>query len=496
MRSRRPAWNALLLAAFFLSSCTNDTVDLHSGYPKDMEKIFVTRCATTGCHNAKSKGAAGGIDLSTYQTLFEGGRNGTPVIAYNTEYSYLLYFVNTYPDIDSTILLPTMPYNLPPLSRDDVVAIRNWISAGAPDENGQVRFPEGGHRAKVYVANQACDQVAVFDADAKVIMRYVKVGIDDALTEAPHQIKLSPDGQYWYVVFYSSHVIQKFRTSDDGYVGAIDIGNGIWNTLTITADGSKGFAASLELNGKVAYIDLDNMQLITSYSGMEYPHGTWVSPDSHTLYVTAQYGNFIYKIDITDPFSPSTDYVVLQPGEPQSTSSSLDPHEIYFSPDGSRYFVTCQYSNEVRAFQASNDSLLAVIPVGAKPQEMSVSRSRPYLFVTCQEDNSQGPGKKGSVAVINYQTLQRVVPNGVYSGFQPHGLFVDDDRDVVYVANLNYDATGPAPHHVTDCGGRNGYLSIIRMSTLQLLTVENADGISYTYKNELLPFPYSVGFRP
>jgi DNA-binding beta-propeller fold protein YncE len=139
--------------------------------------------------------------------------------------------------------------------------------------------------------------------------------------------------------------------------------------------------------------------------------------------------------------------------------------------------------------------LLAVIPVGLKPQEMSLSLNRPYLFVTCIEDDEFGANHKGSVAVINYNTLSIVVPGGIYSGFQPHGIAVDDDNDLVYVANLNFDDDGPAPHHSSDCGGRNGYMSIIDMKTLQLLTISTPDGITYTYQNELIAYPYSVAFR-
>ncbi len=486
----------LLIIVFLLtllfSSCVNDYVPEYTGYPKEVENILVNKCSTTGCHDSQSKGAAGGIDLSTWDKLFEGGRNGTPVIPYSVDYSYLLYFVNTYPDIDSTILQPTMPAGSVPLSRNEVYTLRNWISSGAPNVTGKIKFTDNLQRRKVYVANQACDQVAVFDADSKVLMRYIEAGEDHNVVEAPHQVKISPDGQYWCVVFYSGNFVQRFKTSDDSYAGSVTIGTGQWNTMSFSPDGKKAFAADLSA-GKISYINFETMQS-TIIAALNLPHGTWVSNDGNTLYVTCQQGNFIYKINITDPLSPSTQHVELEDA-PQDFNNKFDPHEIIFSPDGSKYFLSCQYSNEIRVMQTSNDSLLAAIPVGQKPQEMSISGTRPYLFVTCQEDATQGPGKKGSVAVIDYNTLNVVVTGGIYSGFQPHGIAVDDYNDVVYVANLNYDPAGPAPHHSTDCAGRNGYLSIIDMKTLQLLTISNPDGITYSYKNELLPFPYSVAFR-
>ena len=87
------------------------------------------------------------------------------------------------------------------------------------------------------------------------------------------------------------------------------------------------------------------------------------------------------------------------------------------------------------------------------------------------------------------------VINTVYTGYQPHGLAVDDEENLVYVANLNYDSNGPAPHHVSGCGGRNGDLAIINMNTLQLYSKTLSDGNSFIYKNELLSFPYFVSIR-
>jgi len=482
-----------LLIILFLSSCTDDEI-VSTGYPPEIEKILVSKCTNPGCHNTQSAGGAGGIDLSTWDNLFKGGRNGSPVIPYSSDYSYLLYFVNTYVDL-GVVLEPTMPLGSNPLSRSEVTTLRNWIEQGAPGNNGTVKFSGNSQRKKVYVANQACDQVAVFDASSRMIMRYIKVGVDDNVIEAPHQIRISPDGNYWYVLFYSSNVIQKFRTSDDTFVDSINIGSGVWNTMAISPDGSKAFVSDLSLNGKVCYLDLNTMQKIIDYTGLSWPHGTWVSADGKTLYVTSQTGNFIYKINITNPAAPVTQTVVLQTGQSQVFVSSLDPHEIIFSPDESKYFLTCQKSDEVRVMQTSNDSLIAVFSVGTRPQEMSLSENRPYLFITCQETPSSDPKKKGSVAVIDYNSLAVVVPGEIYSGFQPHGVAVDDDQDVVYVANLNYDPNGPPPHHSTDCGGRNGYLTIIDMKTMQLLNITTTDGISYNYKNELLAFPYSVAYR-
>ena len=196
------------------SSCRYESLpqpsNANTGYPDEIASIISTKCANTGCHNSTSADNAAGIDLSSWDKIFTTGRSGSCVIPFSPEYSYMLYTVNT----DSTkgpVLIPTMPYNASPLSASDYEILKAWISAGAPNKEGKLKYPLDPFRKKIYVCMQGCDQVAVIDSKTKNIMKYVKVGTIDGTIEAPHQVRISPDGQYWYVVFYSGTVLQKFR---------------------------------------------------------------------------------------------------------------------------------------------------------------------------------------------------------------------------------------------------------------------------------------------
>ena len=99
-------------------------------------------------------------------------------------------------------------------------------------------------------------------------------------------------------------------------------------------------------------------------------------------------------------------------------------------------------------------------------------------------DSLTNPGTVGSISVINYVTHSFV--KSIYTGWQPHGAGVDDDAGLVYVANRNVNENGPAPHHSSTCGGRNGYVTIIDMNTLELFP---------DYKVEVSVDPYEVGVR-
>jgi YVTN family beta-propeller protein len=478
-------FSAILL---FAVSCKTDPPIVEvaeSGYPKEIGKIFLTKCGVSGCHNSISSAAAGGLNMETWDKMFEGSRTGSIAIPYNHRQSSLFLFTNTFEELGMR-MEPTMPVNQAPLSKEDVLLIRNWIESGAPDSRGFVKFSDNPKRKKIYINNQGCDLVSVIDKETNLTMRYVEVG-NKPSPEAPHMIKISPDGQFWYVCFTASDIIQKFRTTDDSFVGEAFIGMGNWNTFAITKDSKTAFVVDWSNEGRIAVVDLERMKIIQTYQGSGLfiqPHGSALSPDNHTLYVTSQIGNYIYKIDITSIAYPEIYRKSLVPGQQPNNLKSLDPHFVEISPDGKSYYVVCQGTNEIRVMDIATDQLKAVIKTGEYPQELVFSNNTDFAFVSCTEDLSSFPGKRGSVTVFNYKTNTFV--KGIYTGHQPHGIAVDDETRRVYVAHRNINTDGPAPHHITDCGGRNGYMTIIDINRLDLLSPK---------RYELSVDPYFIDIR-
>lgn len=481
--------------ASMYTGCRKDdpAINLEQGdYPDAIGQIILTKCAVSGCHNQASANAAAGLDLSSWTAMMKGDRNGAVVIPYSHENSTLYMYCNTYSDM-GIVLQPTMPYNDEPLTRAQVTSLRNWINAGAPSREGKVAFADNPARKKYYVTNQGCDVVTVLDQETRLPMRYIKVGAEYGI-ESPHAIRISPDGLYWYVCFSSGRYLEKYRTSDDAFVGRILLGPdassafGSWNTFAITADSRHAFVIDWSTTGRIAWVDLDamNCNLVYQTSAFVQTHGSMISPDGNSLYVTTTSGNFIYKFDITDPNNPSWDQIIVDgvSAVPSSVSSE-NAHELTFTPDGTKYFLTCSGTNKVRVLDAATDTIIASIPVGVYPQEMSISRNTPYLYVTCMEDTATYPGKRGSVFILNWQSNSLV--GSLYTGHQPHGIAVDDEKQIVVIANRNVVPGGPAPHHSSACGGRNGYLSFIDMTMQTLIPGANL---------ELSVDPYGCVFRP
>ncbi|HXS35073.1 MAG TPA: hypothetical protein VN721_00120 [Flavipsychrobacter sp.] len=495
--------NLFILASLCIfSSCVHklNTPPVADGnYPPEINEIFETRCAITGCHdNAADAEGASGLMMDTWGHLFKGSYNGAVVVPYSPRYSPLLYFINTDPS-QGPIIYPTMPSSTPnkpqlPLTEDEYKTISNWIAQGAPDKNGNVAFASNPDtRQKIYIAQQGCDVVAVIDAATMQIMRYIQVGENPASIEAPHCIRTSDDGKYAYVSFYYGNYLQKIDCTTDQVVGRADLtvaerNTGGWNICFVSPKQDTAVATTNLSYNVFTEVNADSMQVKPGETiPVNCPHGITSNPTFDTFFVTGQYGNTVYKITLQGfpPLPISIDNKAAYQSD--STDNGPDPHEIQMTPDYSKYFVTCQNSNEIRVMDAHTDKLLKVIPVGGFPQDMAISHTQPYLFVTCTEDNGVGVPSKfiGSVYVINYQTLSVVKPIYGYF-FEPHGITVDDMDGLVYIVSLNSNTSGPLPHHVSVCGGRDGWYNVYNLNTLQPV-----NNIRY----ELAAFPYSAAAR-
>jgi DNA-binding beta-propeller fold protein YncE len=216
-----------------------------------------------------------------------------------------------------------------------------------------------------------------------------------------------------------------------------------------------------------------------------YPHAVALNKTENVLYVFGQEASFFYKVYLSGagntPLQPEVSGMITLD---QSNGLLLKPHDVLFTPAGDKYILSCQNTNEIRIYNTADDKLIKVIPVGTFPQEIVISESKNYLFATCMEDTVNFPGKHGSIAVIDLNNLTLI--KHVYAGHQPHGIAIDDARNEVIVVNRNRTSAGPAPHHTSECGGRNGYVSFLNLNTLELIPDK---------KIEVSVDPYFVSIR-
>jgi DNA-binding beta-propeller fold protein YncE len=499
-------YGLIIISTLFIIgfACTKDQSDIQYGnYPGEIGRLMLTKCATSGCHDDRSYKAAGNLNLSTWEKLFEGSPSGSVVIAGRADVSSLCYFINYENNgekLDANLpsVKPYMPFNGQSLTLKEYNAIKNWINNGAINDKGEKRF-NNKIVQKYYITNQGCDEVCVMDAKSALPMRYVKVGVS-ASPELPHMVKVSPDGKFWYVCFIGnqnatvttpSNIFQKYDAVTDELIGTCILTNTngtqisdatSWNTFAIRPDGKEACVSDLS-SGVIVRVNLMTMQTMSLFKARDKVHGTAYSKSGDTLYVTHQYSNKIEKINLSD--TTERELVEITGS---NVNANSQPHEIIFSPNFKYYFLSCQ-SNDVDAISVVNtrdDTRVKLIPTGIFPQEMAMSRKRNLLFVTCTEDNVNAAlGTKGVISVIDMNTLT-VVKTITDVGYQPHGIAIDDENDRIIVASRNSNPTGPAPHHASSCGGRNGFVTTFDLNTFQKIKK----------RIELLPDPYSVAFKP
>jgi YVTN family beta-propeller protein len=101
------------------------------------------------------------------------------------------------------------------------------------------------------------------------------------------------------------------------------------------------------------------------------------------------------------------------------------PIEVLFSPDGTRLYVLCQQSNEVRVLDAANNTVLKNIPVGDVPRGFSLSPKGDRLYVANSWDDT--------LSVIDTESLQVTATWPVSA--EPSSVIEDREGKRLFVAN-------------------------------------------------------------
>jgi DNA-binding beta-propeller fold protein YncE len=495
-----PAFSlALLLSvSVFSTSCETTTVDPTetSHYPEQVDAILRVSCATEDCH--KGPNAAEELDLSSWEALYNGSNLGAVLVPYSPDWSHVAQHINTFTDlgIRATPVMPPSPAT--PLSRDQVLTIRNWIEQGAPDNKGNYYWAEqelSGKR-KVFVLNANSDLVSVSDLATNKIMRMIPVGQLDEAIEAPHYIELSPDGQFFYITLIRGGIIEKYRTDNYQFEGRAVVGPDP-AIMVLNTDGSiLAVSHWNDLAGepKISLVNTADMsirqQIVGDGSLIDHPHGLTATSDFRTIYATAEWGNYLSKYTLDASFMiVEEEKIPLNPNDPVPVSSqSYGPYFMMLTPDESRIVISCNKENKVRVFQASNGQLLAAIEVGAYPRLMALDAQTNRIFVASRfEKNTAEQGSvEGCVSVVDLNSLSETARIWRV-GHRPHGVAIDQATRTLYVSSENSGGIVPPHHPLEGNSFPPGHYNVVDLNTLLV----NPD-----LQTELAEFPNALVITP
>jgi hypothetical protein len=251
---------------------------------------------------------------------------------------------------------------------------------------------------------------------------------------------LSPDGRTLAVV---NHGADGLRSSDDR-LDVVTLNPEVWPptaalNFSVTA-GTQPIRALIDHNGryavvsvrddaKILVVDLVSHQTVLQVAlaaGAE-PEGMDLHPTRNIAYVTL-HGKGMETIEIID----------LESGPPQKLRSiaiqsgrgTPQPSGGQFTPDGLRFFVSAQVTNEILLFNTTDvtapvqDTSVALsLPPGAQPHDLVfLPDGRAYVANT---NNGQPHGSislmqnYGTTPSLSQQILSDVIINPLYLGYFP-----------------------------------------------------------------------------
>lgn len=437
-------------------------------YSQHVQPLFDQRCATSGCHSSAS--ASAGLVLTSWENVFRGSEHGASVVPFRSRKSHLIFHVNR-DNAVAPVADPSMPPDQP-LSAEEVRFLMRWIDEGARNNAGEVPFANP-RKGKVYVTNQADDEVAVIDIESNLLMRMVQVGVlDNSSTppEAPHNITLDPLGQYYYINLIVANEIWKFRVQDDVLQAKLSLGSlRSPAQIVLTADGTTGFVSNFDLTGTnrgVQMFDPRTMQLTGEITDQRIRavHGVQMTRSGREVWTTNEQSDNLAVIDIAT--RSVVDIIKVDPTVPDLPIGAprFGPYQMVFSPDGRTAYVTCRYSNEVRVFDTASRTLIKVIPVGTSPLILDITPDGRFVYVA---NRGTGAFPSRSVSVIrtgDHSELMKIQDVGV----EPHGVAVTKDGAFVYVACENVNSPD-SPHHPVEGLKNPGIVAVIDVGTNKVI---------------------------
>jgi YVTN family beta-propeller protein len=439
-------------------SCKQDFINNNVSvrFPDNIETVLNQSCATPSCHNSDSK--ASGLDLSDWSKTMEGSINGTMVIPYNAFWSHFISVINS--DTNTSIVVNILN-EVHKLDSSKVHMFMDWVNNGAKSRDGNIALTNFNHKA--FITNQATDYVAVVNTDNNLVARLINVGGTSQL-DAPHYITTDHQHNYFFVSLINEGFLEKYDVNTYNLVARNRLGNSPAH-IEISPDNNTGYISNFEIGTgatkTIRKFDANNLNVLDTITDVRLtsPHGMALTANGQFLYVSAEIGEYIYKIDAN-----AFEIVNMQPIDPSvppngGGTGNFRPYQVRLSPDESKLLVTClgpstnQPNGVVKVFNTSDLSFIRDIQVEKNPLLLKYTPDGQYIFVCNRNSNS--------VSVINGSTL---IPLYTISncGIQPHGVDFTSDSRYAYIAcetQAGFDG-----HHPTVGSKKLGVTRIIKIS--------------------------------
>lgn len=419
----------ILLAVVTFSACSDKKIvspppEPPAVFSRDVLPIFNRSCNRSGCHISGDTlvnpsrfflDSFDSLRFSAKTLLAEKPDHPVIIPGLGVESHLVLHLLG----IDT----PLMPLGGPPLPRNEIKKVIQWINEGARGDNGEPFYDPAG---KIYVANSGQGTVTVIDPDLNLILKTIPVARNpnNAAAEFAHHFAWNFTDNFLYLTMAGQlGELVKIDPGSDQIVARLAVGVAPTD-VRISPDGRFAYVANHDLNpflprSTVTKINLTTFTVAGTITVGKAPHGLRMSQDGRFMlacnYLTDDV-TFIYLNTNGDADSTFT----LKLG---SAPKIFRPYGIGFSPDDSLAFVSCQQSNEVRVVDLKNRLIVDSIPVGFEPFMVERTPDNRFLYVPCRQSD----------AVYIIRLSDRTVVKSVGVGFRAHGVDFSPDGLRAYI---------------------------------------------------------------
>lgn len=343
-----------------------------------------------------------------------------------------------------------------------------WVAAGMAFLTAQSlaeALPETEYW--LYVAAESEDQVALLSLGPEgfQVEKTIPVGVRPTEIEGAHGLRVSPDGEYWYVSIAHGNPfgwVHKYRTETDEWEAAAEVGM-FPATIDVAASTGLLWVANFDLHGEmkpgtISVVDTENMHEVSRVQVGIMPHGSRLneSEDRHyavmmmsgELVETSAWSfEVLRRLPLTESRSPAM--------------GTVKPTWVEPSPDGTHLWIALNGANQILEVDIPTWSVRRRFPTPAGPYNIGLSADGHWLVVTYKTDGSTGIWdlEKGveTARIRNSTSL-------------PHGVQVSPDSRYAFVS-------------VEGVGGEPGRVDAIDIAAGQIVASvqvgKQASGIAF-----------------
>jgi YVTN family beta-propeller protein len=246
----------------------------------------------------------------------------------------------------------------------------------------------------------------------------------------PMNLVVSPTGKYMAVTNngQSKQTITLIDPASEKILDEVEI-NKSWYGLVFNKEENRLYASGGNDNMIVIY-SISNSKLEKTDSivlGKPWPvkispTGLALNDATGKLFIATKEDSSLYVADIKSK---------------QFTKLNLG-HEAYacvLNPDSKRLYVSLWGGDKVAVVDVESNTLHSEIPVGSRPNDMTITNDGRYLFVSHGNDNSV------SVIDTKAEKVIEVFSSALYpnspAGSTPNAVALSDDEALLYIANAD-----------------------------------------------------------